>query len=89
MVELLGAARPVIAHDESANEAGDRSAEVRGVRHAAELQIPHPEFCARFDKVPETAVKSRRKLLENAPRWHGAHLPFPGVVAIDWQPNPR
>ena len=56
---------------------------VGDIVHAAELQIPHPEFCARFDKVPETAVKSRRRLLENAPRWHGAHLPFPGVVTID------
>ena len=62
---------------------------VGDIVHAAELQIPHPEFCARFDKAPETAVKSRRKLLENAPRWHGAHLPFPGIVAIDRQPKPR
>ena len=74
--------------------AGDRKVPdaiwfVGDIVHAAELQIPHPEFCARFDKDFETAVKSRRKLLESSPIWLGAHLPFPGVVAIDWQPEPR
>ena len=55
---------------------------VGDIVHAGELQIPHPQFCARFDREPETAVKSRRELLENAPVWHGAHLPFPGVVRV-------
>ena len=55
---------------------------VGDIVHAGELQIPRPQFCARFDKEPETAVKSRRKLLKSAPVWHGAHLPFPGVVRV-------
>ena len=55
---------------------------VGDIVHAGELQIPYPEFCARFDKEPETAVKSRRELLKNAPVWHGAHLPFPGIVRV-------
>ena len=55
---------------------------VGDIVHAADLQIPHPEFCARFDKEPETAVKSRREMLKNAPFWYGAHLPFPGIVRI-------
>ena len=55
---------------------------VGDIVHAGELQIPRPQFCARFDREPETAVKSRRELLQNAPVWHGAHLPFPGVVRV-------
>ena len=55
---------------------------VGDIVHAGELQIPHPGFCARFDRDPETAVKSRRELLERAPVWHGAHLPFPGIVRV-------
>ena len=55
---------------------------VGDIVHAGELQIPHPQFCARFDKTPATAVKSRRELLKAAPVWHGAHLPFPGIARI-------
>ena len=55
---------------------------VGDIVHAGELQIPHPQFCARFDKDFNTAVKSRRELLESAPVWHGAHLPFPGIVRV-------
>ena len=56
---------------------------VGDIVHAAGLQIPHPEFCARFDMTPETAVKSRREMLEKAEFWYGAHLPFPGIIRIE------
>jgi glyoxylase-like metal-dependent hydrolase (beta-lactamase superfamily II) len=56
---------------------------VGDIVHAAELQIPRPEFCARFDMDMDTAVKSRRELLNGAAVWYGAHLPFPGIVRIE------
>ena len=55
---------------------------VGDIVHAAELQLTHPNFCARFDMDPETAVKSRRELLEKTDCWYGAHLPFPGIRRI-------
>lgn len=55
---------------------------VGDIVHAAALQIPQPEYCARFDMDPETAVKSRRELLLNADHWFGAHIPFPGGIRI-------
>ena len=61
---------------------------VGDIVHAAELQIPHPEFCARFDMEPETAVKSRCELLDKAVYWYGAHLPFPGIIRITRQQSP-
>lgn len=61
---------------------------VGDIVHAAELQIPHPEFCARFDMAPGTAVASRRKLLNGAEYWYGAHLPYPGIVRIERRESP-
>ncbi len=55
---------------------------VGDIVHAADLQIRHPDFCARFDMDPATAVKSRRELLEKADLWYGAHIPAPGIVRI-------
>ena len=47
--------------------------------HAAELQLVHPAFCARYDTDPELAVASRRRALkEFRGEWFGAHIPFPG-----------
>lgn len=47
--------------------------------HAADLQIAHPAFCARYDMDPREAAASRRKALrEFRGEWFGAHLPFPG-----------
>ena len=47
--------------------------------HAAVLQIPHPEYCAIYDKDPKQAVKTRKhfyKILENADyKAAGMHLP--------------
>ncbi|MBQ9336634.1 MAG: MBL fold metallo-hydrolase [Lentisphaeria bacterium] len=62
---------------------------VGDIVHAAELQIPNPDFCARFDMAPETAVKSRCELLDKAVFWYGAHLPFPGIIRIVRQDGGR
>ena len=62
---------------------------VGDIVHAAKLQIPHPEFCARFDMEPETAVKSRRELLLHADCWFGAHIAFPGKIRIKRSGNPE
>ena len=52
--------------------------------HAAALQIPHPEYCAIYDKDPKQAVKTRKhfyKILENADyKAAGMHLPGSGVM---------
>ena len=61
---------------------------VGDIVHAAELQIPNPDFCARFDMEPETAVKSRCELLGKTVYWYGAHLPFPGIIRITRQKSP-
>lgn len=60
---------------------------VGDIVHAAELQIPRPRFCARFDMDPKIAVKSRCELLSLADCWYGAHLPFPGILKITRQDN--
>lgn len=54
--------------------------------HAAALQLPHPEYCARYDAMPEKAVRSRLAVLREAAANQavllGAHIPFPGAVAV-------
>jgi glyoxylase-like metal-dependent hydrolase (beta-lactamase superfamily II) len=56
------------------------------VVHAVDLQIPHPEFCASFDKDPKQAYNTRNALLESMREEtctvFGAHIPFPGVGTI-------
>ena len=56
---------------------------VGDIVHAADLQIPRPQFCAEYDMAPYAAAKSRRQLLRDADHWYGAHIMFPGVVRID------
>ncbi len=56
---------------------------VGDIVHAAALQIPRPQFCARFDMSPAAAAKSRRDLLRETDHWFGAHIMFPGVVRIE------
>lgn len=46
--------------------------------HSVELQVPHPEFCARYDANPAEAVAVRKKLLQEKAILFGAHIPFPG-----------
>ena len=52
--------------------------------HAAALQIPHPEYCAIYDKDPEKAVETRKhfyQILENPDVYTaGMHLPGSGVM---------
>ena len=62
---------------------------VGDIVHAAELQIPRPQFCAGFDMAPHTAVKSRTELLRTADHWFGAHIMFPGVIRIDRRKIPN
>jgi len=54
--------------------------------HAAVLQFPHPEYCARYDAMPEKAVRCRHAVLqeasENQAVLFGAHIPFPGAVTV-------
>ena len=51
--------------------------------HAAALQFPHPEICAKYDVNPEEAVKSRRRILDMAAEENipvaGVHIPKPGM----------
>ena len=54
--------------------------------HVPALQIPRPEWYFRFDADPETAIATRRRILERAATDDlivaGAHLPFPGIARI-------
>jgi glyoxylase-like metal-dependent hydrolase (beta-lactamase superfamily II) len=54
--------------------------------HVPALQIPRPEWYFRFDADPETAIATRRRILERAADDDlivaGAHLPFPGMARI-------
>ena len=61
---------------------GERVTFVGDIVHAAELQLRDPDYCARFDMDPRTAVESRKKLLERGGRWFGAHIPFPGQARL-------
>ena len=58
---------------------------VGDIVHAAALQIPRPQFCARFDMSPTSAAKSRRDLMRETDHWFGAHIMFPGVIRIERQ----
>lgn len=47
--------------------------------HAADLQLAHPAFCARFDMDTNMAFASRSCALDGfCGEWFGAHLPYPG-----------
>ncbi|MDR2579156.1 MAG: MBL fold metallo-hydrolase [Chitinispirillales bacterium] len=54
--------------------------------HAAALQFPHPEECARFDMNREKSVETRRRLLQMAAdnNWlvAGIHFPVPGLGTV-------
>ena len=39
--------------------------------HAQDLQLPYPDFCARYDNDPALAVKTRKQVLSSHP---GAYL---------------
>ncbi|MCQ2285985.1 MAG: MBL fold metallo-hydrolase [Bacteroidales bacterium] len=55
------------------------------VIHAAALQIPHPEFCARYDQDKEQAIQIRQNTYQYIQDQHlivaGMHLPHNGVMS--------
>ena len=55
---------------------------VGDIVHAADLQIPYPGYCARYDMDRQKAVASRNQLLLRGGTWLGAHIPFPGRIEI-------
>lgn len=65
---------------------GERVTFVGDIVHAAELQLRDPDYCARFDMDPRTAVESRKKLIKRGGHWFGAHIPFPGQARISGTP---
>ena len=52
--------------------------------HAAALQIPHPEYCAKYDADKKLAAKTRKEVYQyirdNQLVVAGMHLPFSGVM---------
>lgn len=52
---------------------------IADIMHAAELQLPYPEYCPFFDMDPEAATDSRLRILEYARKhglWmYGNHMP--------------
>ena len=57
---------------------------VGDIAHAADLQIPMPEYCARFDMDPPKAVLSRKDVFKNYKgSLFGAHFPFPGNIKVN------
>ena len=62
--------------------ATDAAIFVGDILHAVELQVPHPEFCARYDSVPAEAIKSRLEIYNEKALLFGAHFPFPGCATI-------
>jgi glyoxylase-like metal-dependent hydrolase (beta-lactamase superfamily II) len=67
--------------------------------HLHALQFPHPEWTMAYDVRPDEAIKTRRKLFEQASAERtlllGYHMPFPGLghVKVDgsgyaWVPRP-
>ena len=62
---------------------GQKLMVVGDLLHAAALQFPVPEACARFDMDPPEAVKARRRILDMAAEENipiaGMHFPAPGI----------
>lgn len=57
------------------------------VVHVPAMQMTRPEWYFRFDVDPETAIATRRRVLDEAAtdgiRVTGAHVPFPGFARIE------
>ena len=62
--------------------ATDNAIFVGDILHAVELQVPRPDFCARYDSAPAEAVKSRLEIYSEKALFFGAHFPFPGCATI-------
>lgn len=54
------------------------------ILHAAVLQIPHPEYCSRYDANKKQSIESRLKIYKYIADNHkftaASHMPFPGVL---------
>ena len=57
---------------------------VGDIMHGVALQLEHPEYCAAYDKDPETAIASRIRVLDYAKQnnliLYGMHFPTPGYI---------
>ena len=92
--ELSGPFGTIIAHKKEGHTPGHTVYEMQAsanekiyfigdIVHAADLQIPTPEFCAQYDMDPQQAVLSRKDVFKNYNgTLFGAHLPFPGGVKV-------
>jgi glyoxylase-like metal-dependent hydrolase (beta-lactamase superfamily II) len=84
---LLGAIRSI---DASGHTPGHTLYQIGNVLiigdliHAAALQIPHPEYCAKYDADKKLAAKTRKEIYQyirdNQLVVAGMHLPFSGVM---------
>lgn len=54
--------------------------------HAVALQLPHPEFSARYDNDQQLAAETRQSVLKMAKEQHrilaGMHFPYPFVISF-------
>lgn len=69
-------------------QAGDKSLLIVGdLVHAAALQFPLPDECARYDMDMPEAVKARKRILDLAAenKWQiaGMHMPFPATGMVE------
>ena len=83
-ITSLDAAGHTPGHTVYLIESGDEKFLILGdLLHAAALQFPHPEICAKYDVNSEEAVKARRRILDMAAEENipvaGMHLPAPGM----------
>ena len=76
---------------ESTQSGGQRLLIIGDLLHAAALQFPVPEACARFDMDPEKSVASRRRILDFAVAQNlpiaGMHFPPPSVGTVKKEGN--
>ena len=93
--ELNGSFGTVIPHKKAGHTPGHTVYEMQAssnekiyfvgdILHAADLQIPMPEFCAQYDMNPQQAVLSRKDVFRSYNgSLFGAHFPFPGSIKVN------
>ena len=52
------------------------------ILHAVDLQVSHPDYCARFDKKINDAVESRKAIFGKERLCFGAHITYPGAIRV-------